>query len=54
MLAVVYQMDPRLHRWFRLGPFSIQPSELAKPVLILFLAFFVARRVSRHQHPATP
>ena len=46
MLALVYQMDPRLHRWFRLGAFSIQPSELAKPVLILFLAFFVARRVS--------
>lgn len=46
MLAVVYNMDPRLHRWFRLGPVSIQPSELAKPVLIVFLAFFVARRVS--------
>jgi cell division protein FtsW len=46
MLAVVYKMDPRLHRWFRLGAFSIQPSELAKPVLILFLAFFVARRAS--------
>jgi cell division protein FtsW len=46
MLAVVYKMDPRLHRWFRLGPFSIQPSELAKPILILFLAFFVARRAS--------
>ncbi len=45
-LALVYKLDPRLHRWFRLGPFSIQPSELAKPVLILFLAFFVARRVS--------
>lgn len=46
MLAVVYKMDPRLHRWFRLGSFSFQPSELAKPVLILFLAFFVARRAS--------
>jgi cell division protein FtsW len=46
MLAVVYKMDPRLHRWFRLGSFSFQPSELAKPVLILFLAYFVARRAS--------
>jgi len=46
LLAVVYKMDPRLHRWFRLGWFSIQPSELAKPVLILFLAYFVARRAS--------
>jgi cell division protein FtsW len=46
MLALVYRMDPRLHRWFRFGPLSLQPSELAKPVLILFLAYFVARRAS--------
>jgi cell division protein FtsW len=46
LLALVYKMDPRLHRWFRLGPLSFQPSELAKPVLILFLAFFVSRRSS--------
>ena len=25
------------HRWMRLGAFSLQPSELAKPVLVLFL-----------------
>jgi cell division protein FtsW len=31
-------------RWFRLGPLSLQPSELAKPALVLFLAFFVAMR----------
>jgi cell division protein FtsW len=39
-------MDPRWHRWFRLGPISFQPSEFAKPVLILFLAHFVARRAA--------
>jgi cell division protein FtsW len=44
LLALVYFMDPRWHRWFRLGPVSFQPSEFAKPVLILFLAHFVARR----------
>jgi cell division protein FtsW len=44
MLMLVYFMDPRLHRWFRLGPVNIQPSEFAKPVLILFLAHFAARR----------
>jgi len=44
LLLLVYFMDPRLHRWFRLGPISFQPSEFAKPVLILFLAHFVARR----------
>jgi cell division protein FtsW len=29
------------HRWMRLGAFSLQPSELAKPVLVLFLAWFL-------------
>ncbi len=44
LLLLVYFMDPHWHRWFRLGPISFQPSEFAKPVLILFLAHFVARR----------
>ncbi len=34
------------HRWFRWGLFSFQPSELAKPVLILFLAWFLEKRIS--------
>jgi cell division protein FtsW len=46
LLALVYKLDPAMHRWFRLGLLSFQPSELAKPVLILFLAFFIARRAS--------
>jgi len=45
-LGVVYKLDPLYHRWIRLGPVSIQPSEFAKPVLILFLAYFVARRAN--------
>jgi cell division protein FtsW len=32
------------HRWFHLGPFSFQPSELAKPALILFLAWFLENK----------
>ena len=46
MLMLVYYVDSRGHRWFRFGPVSLQPSELAKPVLILFLAYFAARRVT--------
>ena len=33
------------HRWFRWGLFSFQPSELAKPVLIIFLAWFLEKRL---------
>ena len=35
---------PGHHRWLRIGPVGLQPSELAKPALVLFLAFFVAWR----------
>jgi cell division protein FtsW len=33
------------HRWFHLGPVSLQPSELAKPALILFLAWFLENKL---------
>ncbi|HSW49587.1 MAG TPA: FtsW/RodA/SpoVE family cell cycle protein, partial [Bryobacteraceae bacterium] len=46
LLMLVYFLDPRWHRWIRLGPIGIQPSEFAKPALILFLAHFVARRAA--------
>jgi cell division protein FtsW len=32
------------HRWIHAGGLSFQPSELAKPVLILFLAYFLESR----------
>ncbi len=44
LLVVVYFADPRNHRWLRLGPVSLQPSELAKPALILFLAYCLTMR----------
>ncbi len=31
------------HRWIRFAGFSIQPSELAKPALILYLAWFLTK-----------
>lgn len=45
MLVLVYFLDPRSHRWFQIkGLGSFQPSEFAKPALILFLAYFVSKR----------
>jgi len=45
LLLAVYVTDGGSHRWLRAGPFSLQPSELAKPALALFLAFFLCRRL---------
>src|SRR5438067_10922578 len=44
LLIAVYFVDGRSHRWFRLPYGSLQPSEFAKPALILFLAYFLARK----------
>jgi cell division protein FtsW len=45
LLFAVYFMDGEHHRWLRLyGPLGGQPSELAKPALVVFLAFFVTWR----------
>ncbi len=44
LLVAVYVADPKFHRWVRIGPLSLQPSELAKPALVLFLAYFVTMR----------
>jgi cell division protein FtsW len=32
------------HRWFRLGPLGLQPSELAKITTVILLAFVLSRR----------
>jgi cell division protein FtsW len=37
------------HRWIRLGPASFQPSEVAKLVVILYLAWFLASRKQSFQ-----
>jgi cell division protein FtsW len=42
---LVFFADPKTHRWFRLqGIGTLQPSEFAKPALLIFLAYFVAQR----------
>jgi cell division protein FtsW len=46
LLISVFFLDRshNTHRWIHAGGFSFQPSELAKPVLILFLAYFLNSR----------
>jgi cell division protein FtsW len=48
LLISVFFLDRshNTHRWIHWGGFSFQPSELAKPVLILFLAFFLEERTN--------
>ena len=42
---LVFLADPKTHRWFRLqGIGTLQPSEFAKPALLIFLAYFVSQR----------
>lgn len=46
LLISVFFLDRahHTHRWIHFGGFSFQPSEVAKPALILFLAFFLENR----------
>ncbi len=46
LLAAVFVMPARngSHRWIFLGPFSLQPSELFKLVVIFYLAFSLSKR----------
>ncbi|BDG58937.1 cell division protein FtsW [Caldinitratiruptor microaerophilus] len=37
-------------RWIDLGPFLLQPSEFAKPLVVLFAANFLARKSHRLRH----
>ena len=47
LLVAVFFLDRahNTHRWIKLGVMSFQPSELSKPALILFLAFFLESRI---------
>ncbi len=47
LLISVFFLDRshNTHRWLKLGAFSFQPSELAKPVIVLYLAYFLSTRL---------
>ena len=48
LLVLVFLMpgSHHTHRWIRFGDFfTLQPSEIAKPILVLFLAWFLQTRL---------
>jgi cell division protein FtsW len=49
LLVLVLFLQPvnEVHRWIRIGSLSFQPAELAKLVVILFLAYHLERRAAR-------
>jgi cell division protein FtsW len=48
LLAAFLMRDSHnTHRWIRFGPASFQPSEIAKPALVLFLAWFLQNRMGQ-------
>jgi cell division protein FtsW len=50
LLIAVYFLDRShaTHRWIRLGPLSLQPSEIAKLMVIFYLAWFLEIRTAPH------
>ena len=47
LLAAFLMRDSHnTHRWIRFGPLSFQPSEIAKPAMVVFLAWFLQDRMS--------
>jgi cell division protein FtsW len=45
VIVFFFRNAQHAHRWILVGGLSFQPSEIAKPVLILFLAWFLSRRL---------
>jgi cell division protein FtsW len=49
LLAAVFAMSGTngAHRWIRVAGQTVQPSEFAKPVIVLFLAYFLQTRIHK-------
>jgi cell division protein FtsW len=48
LLAVlIADRTHQVHRWIKVGPVQIQPSEIAKLALVLYLAYQIARRENK-------
>ncbi len=48
--ALVWPDGQNIRRWVSLGGFSLQPSEVSKIVLVIFLAYFLERRRGQVNH----
>jgi len=47
IVALASDRAHQVHRWIVLGPIQIQPSEIGKLALVLFLAYLMARKEAR-------
>jgi cell division protein FtsW len=47
VVVLFFRDSHHTHRWIRFGSLSFQPSEIAKPVIILFLAWFLSTRLAQ-------
>ena len=47
VMVFLFRNSHHTHRWILIGGLSFQPSEIAKPVLILFLAWFLTPRLDQ-------
>src|SRR5579872_3583659 len=58
MLIAVFFLDRShaTHRWIRIGPLSLQPSEIAKLAIIFYLAWFIELRRNKRgaESPSRP
>ncbi|MBI5625149.1 MAG: putative lipid II flippase FtsW [Elusimicrobia bacterium] len=51
LLALASAPVGNVHRWIRLGPIGLQPSEFAKLAAAVFLAYYLDRRASKLDSP---
>jgi len=52
LLVGVYLADPRSHRWLRAGYIGLQPSEMTKVALVVYLSYELAHTRSSARFPA--
>jgi cell division protein FtsW len=54
LMAAAIAVGPEIkgaHRWVDVGPFNLQPSEFAKPALVVMVAWFLAEGRTRREIP---